>query len=110
VHWWIFANVSEEPGASIFKAEEQKAAGIPEKLENFYSYSSGPVSQKTVFLTRNTIFCSLDHAFSNYNERKTNEVHFQNKPHTVEPRFTNLIRSWRPFITRNVRKPKLFSP
>jgi hypothetical protein len=26
---------------------------------------------------------------------------------TVEPRFTNLIRSWRPFITRNVRKPKL---
>jgi hypothetical protein len=27
--------------------------------------------------------------------------------HTVEPRFTNLIRSWRPFVTRNVRKPKL---
>jgi hypothetical protein len=27
---------------------------------------------------------------------------------TVEPRFTNLIRSWRPFVTRNVRKPKLF--
>jgi hypothetical protein len=26
---------------------------------------------------------------------------------TVEPRFTNLIRSWRPFVTRNVRKPKL---
>jgi hypothetical protein len=25
----------------------------------------------------------------------------------VEPRFTNLIRSWRPFVTRNVRKPKL---
>jgi hypothetical protein len=21
----------------------------------------------------------------------------------VEPRFTNLIRSWRPFVTRNVR-------
>jgi hypothetical protein len=26
---------------------------------------------------------------------------------TVEPRFTNLIRSWSPFVTRNVRKPKL---
>jgi hypothetical protein len=26
---------------------------------------------------------------------------------TVEPRFTNLIRSWRPFVTRNVRKLKL---
>jgi hypothetical protein len=29
---------------------------------------------------------------------------------TVEPRFTNLIRSWRPFVNRNVRKPKLFFP
>jgi hypothetical protein len=28
--------------------------------------------------------------------------------YTVEPRFTNLIRSGRPFVTRNVRKPKLF--
>jgi hypothetical protein len=27
--------------------------------------------------------------------------------HTVEPQFTNLIRSWRPFVTWNVRKPKL---
>jgi hypothetical protein len=27
--------------------------------------------------------------------------------YTVEPLFTNLIRSWRPFVTRNVRKPKL---
>jgi hypothetical protein len=26
---------------------------------------------------------------------------------TVAPRFTNLIRSWRPFFSRNVRKPKL---
>jgi hypothetical protein len=25
----------------------------------------------------------------------------------VEPQFTNLIRSWRPFVTRNVRKLKL---
>jgi hypothetical protein len=30
--------------------------------------------------------------------------------HTVEPRFTNLIRSWRPFVNRNVGKPKLFFP
>jgi hypothetical protein len=29
---------------------------------------------------------------------------------TVEPLFTNLIRSWRPFVTWNVRKPKLFFP
>jgi hypothetical protein len=29
------------------------------------------------------------------------------KRYTVEPRFTNLICSWRPFVTRNVRKPKL---
>jgi hypothetical protein len=27
--------------------------------------------------------------------------------YTVEPRLTNLIRSWRPFVNRNVRKPKL---
>jgi hypothetical protein len=27
--------------------------------------------------------------------------------YTVEPRFTTLIRSWRPFVNRNVRKPKL---
>jgi hypothetical protein len=27
--------------------------------------------------------------------------------YTVEPRFTNFIRSWRPFVTRNVRKPKI---
>jgi hypothetical protein len=27
--------------------------------------------------------------------------------YTVEPRFTNLVHSWGPFITRNVRKPKL---
>jgi hypothetical protein len=27
--------------------------------------------------------------------------------YTVEPRFTNLIRSWGPLVTRNVRKPKL---
>jgi hypothetical protein len=27
--------------------------------------------------------------------------------YTVEPRFTNLIRSWRPFVTRNFREPKL---
>jgi hypothetical protein len=29
------------------------------------------------------------------------------KDSTVEPRFTNLIRSWRPFVARNVRKQKL---
>jgi hypothetical protein len=29
------------------------------------------------------------------------------KRNTVEPRFTNLIRSWRPFVNRNIRKPKL---
>jgi hypothetical protein len=28
--------------------------------------------------------------------------------HRVEPQFTNLIRSWRPFVARNVHKPKLF--
>jgi hypothetical protein len=28
-------------------------------------------------------------------------------PYTVEPRFTNLIRSWRLFVTRNVQKPNL---
>jgi hypothetical protein len=28
--------------------------------------------------------------------------------YTVEPWFTNLIRSWRPFVTQNVRKLKLF--
>jgi hypothetical protein len=28
-------------------------------------------------------FCTLDHAFSNYDERKTNEMHFQSKPYTV---------------------------
>jgi hypothetical protein len=27
------------------------------------------------------IFCSLDHTFSNYDERKTNEMHFQRKPY-----------------------------
>jgi hypothetical protein len=27
--------------------------------------------------------------------------------YTVKPRFSNLIRSWRPFVSRNVRKPKL---
>jgi hypothetical protein len=26
-------------------------------------------------------FGSLDHAFSNYDERKTNEMHFQSKPY-----------------------------
>jgi hypothetical protein len=26
-------------------------------------------------------FCTLDHAFSNYDERKTNEIHFQSKPY-----------------------------
>jgi hypothetical protein len=26
-------------------------------------------------------FCSLDHAFSNYDERKTDEMHFQSKPY-----------------------------
>jgi hypothetical protein len=26
-------------------------------------------------------FCTLDHAFSNYDERKTNEMNFQSKPH-----------------------------
>jgi hypothetical protein len=30
--------------------------------------------------------------------------------YTVEPRFKNLIRSWTPFVTRNVRKPKLLWP
>jgi len=29
---------------------------------------------------------------------------------TVKPLFTNLIRSWKSFVNRNVRKPKLFSP
>jgi hypothetical protein len=29
---------------------------------------------------------------------------------TVEPRFTNLIRCWRPLVNRNIRKPKLFFP
>jgi hypothetical protein len=29
---------------------------------------------------------------------------------TVEPQLTNLICSWRPYVTRNVRKPKLFFP
>jgi hypothetical protein len=56
VHRWIFINVSEEPGASIFKAEEQKAAGSPEKPVNFYDSSSGLFSQKTLISTRNTIF------------------------------------------------------
>jgi hypothetical protein len=27
--------------------------------------------------------------------------------HEEQPRFTNLIRSWRPIVTLNVRKPKL---
>jgi hypothetical protein len=31
----------------------------------------------------------------------------RNYIYILEPRFTNLIRSWRPFVTRNVRKPKL---
>jgi hypothetical protein len=30
--------------------------------------------------------------------------------HTVEPRFTNWVHSWGPFVNRNVRKPKLFFP
>jgi hypothetical protein len=32
----------------------------------------------------------------------------QSNVDTVEPRFANLILSWRPFVTRNVRKQKLF--
>jgi hypothetical protein len=32
---------------------------------------------------------------------------FRSIQYTVEPRVTNLIRSRRPFVTRNVRKPKL---
>jgi hypothetical protein len=44
VHWWIFANVLEEPGASIFRAEEQKAAGSRETLENFNGNSFGLIS------------------------------------------------------------------
>jgi hypothetical protein len=46
VYRWIFTYVSEDPGASIFKAEEQKAAGNPEKLVNFYGSSSGLFSRQ----------------------------------------------------------------
>ena len=56
---WILTSISEEPGASIFKAEEQKAAGSPERLVNLYGNSSGLISQKTLILTSNTIFQSL---------------------------------------------------
>jgi hypothetical protein len=30
---------------------------------------------------QNSLIFSLDHAFSNYDERKTNEMHFQSKPY-----------------------------
>jgi hypothetical protein len=33
------------------------------------------------FQTGKYFFCSLDHAFSNYDEGKTNEMHFQTKPY-----------------------------
>jgi len=59
VHRWIFNNASEEPVVSLFKAEEQKAAGSPRKPVNFCGDSSGLISQTTVILTRNTIFQSL---------------------------------------------------
>jgi hypothetical protein len=39
-------------------------------------------------------------------ERENWKGHCYN-PDPMEPRFTNSIRSWRPFVTRNVRKPKL---
>jgi hypothetical protein len=35
------------------------------------------------------------------------EIRSDYKYSTVERRFMNLIRSWRPFVTRNVRKPEL---
>jgi hypothetical protein len=47
------------------------------------------------------------HTHTSQNKLKQPQYKIHTKWNTVEPRFTNLIRSWRPFITRNVRKPKL---
>jgi hypothetical protein len=43
---WISTNVSDEPGASFFNAEEWKAAGSLKKLVNFCGNSSGLISKK----------------------------------------------------------------
>jgi hypothetical protein len=50
-------------------------------------------------------FCNLVRSNTGNNANFT--CHILKEYNTMEPRFTNLIRSWRPFVTRNVRKPKL---
>jgi hypothetical protein len=42
--------------------------------------STGRFCRLTLDFKRSLCFCSLDHAFSNYDE-KTNEMHFQSKPY-----------------------------
>jgi hypothetical protein len=54
------------------------------------------------------IFCSLDHAFSNYDERKPNEMHFQSKPYTyLEYQFCSYTRFLRLTTHRRWSTPYL---
>jgi hypothetical protein len=59
---------------------------------NWYLYSNMLQS-----ITRRTssrvLFCSLDHTFSNYDERNTNEMHFQTKPYIEDSYMFRRCRS-----------------
>jgi hypothetical protein len=47
------------------------------------------------------------HVLAPEKKERVNEYVMLRIGYTVKPRVTNLIRSWGPFVTRNVRKPKL---
>jgi hypothetical protein len=76
------------------------------------------IDMRTVFINICRLECPWlgDGKDINCSESKLNmsyNLYCQTEPwlkNTVEPRFTNLIGSWRPFVNRNVRKPKLFFP
>jgi hypothetical protein len=61
-----------------------------------------PTYYSSTYLLTDSTYTELARASQNEQTKLASEMYS-----TVEPRFTNLIRSWRPFVNRNVRKPKL---
>jgi hypothetical protein len=58
------------------------SASLCKSANSGHTYFENKTLLQRMQNTRNThLFCSLDRAFSNYDERKTNEMHFQSKPY-----------------------------
>jgi hypothetical protein len=72
--------VVNRAAADIWTAVNNSAIGTAIRIQQCWQKGMLTVAGDA-FQTGKSFFCSLDHAFSNYDEGKTNEMNFQSKPY-----------------------------